>query len=145
MIRILIHWYPAAWKANVLIEYENLISGNNKIFFKWSGDSYDPNCAGNIYVSQDKTNWTKIVENQSAQNISNYPVNIPFKYLRTEFPSPDYVSSTYGYGRCGWVGLSEIKVSQNSGLGILSVKNQLASVSNAASQIIEEIKKMIKR
>ncbi|MBU0722972.1 GPI anchored serine-threonine rich family protein [Patescibacteria group bacterium] len=155
-------WYPAAWKANALIEYANEITGNYEIGYKWVGDGYDPNCGGDIYVSQDKINWTKIVSNVGAKEMQTYKGNVPFKYLKTDFPSPDYVSSHYGKGRCGWVGIQEINVKKHQelglnrarmqvasassalGLGVGDTKMRLSTISSALKKLMEDIKGLLK-
>lgn len=99
------NWYPADWEANVLIEYGKPVEGDYQIGFQWNGDGYDPNCTGDIYISEDGEIWTKIIENKSALIPQYYFGNTSFKYLKTQFPSPSY-------GTCGWVSLNEIQVIQ---------------------------------
>ncbi|MBU0723041.1 PKD domain-containing protein [Patescibacteria group bacterium] len=108
-------WYPATWQTNVLIEYENEITGNYTVSFQWLGDGYGPDCGGDIYVSQDNINWTKIVTNKTATTKQTVQQNIPFKYLKNAMASPNYPSYPKyrrygGTGLCGWVQLREIEV-----------------------------------
>ncbi|MBU1246737.1 hypothetical protein KKG61_09775, partial [bacterium] len=108
-------WYPAAWRANVLIEYTEKIEGDYTVSFQWVGDGYDPNCGGDIYVSENENGpWTKIVANQGAKTKQTVQRNIPFKFLKTDVCSSDYVSSHYGKGLGGWVGIKEIEVTKSS-------------------------------